>query len=178
MTGRILFGEYLVQKGLLSAPTVLELLIDQIKSQPSVAQIILDHNLLTVPQQLEALRVQSRTGWDYQQACVDLNLWSEDIASTIVQKSHLSRQPLGQLIVSKGLMSFGELTKVLDEFVGMCELDGNTSVSEPKTPPKVTANNVQTSQTASAKAALFEASTAPASAADMDAASYVNSFAD
>ncbi len=155
MAGRILFGEYLVQKGLLNAPTVLGLLIDQIKSQPSVAQVIFDNSLLTEPQQLEALRVQSRTGWDYQQACVDLKFWNEEIASTIVQKSIQSRPALGQLIVSKGLMSFGDLTKILDEFVGQCESDGDAAVATLKAPPTVTATHLSATKASSSKVEIL-----------------------
>ena len=173
MAGRILFGEYLVQKGLLSSPTVLGLLIEQIKSQPSVAQVIFEHNLLTEPQQLETLRVQSRTGWDYQQACVDLKFWNEEIASTIVQKSVLSRPPLGQLIVSKGLMSFGDLTKVLDEFVGMCELDGDTATAKSKAPPSVAANPVEVTQGTSGKVEATQGISAKAAST-----SAANSFSD
>ncbi len=160
MVGRILFGEYLVQKGLLNAPTVLGLLIDQIKSQPSVAQVIFDNSLLTEPQQLEALRVQSRTGWDYQQACVDLKFWNEEMASTIVQKSIQSRPPLGQLIVSKGLMSFGDLTRVLDEFVGQCDSDGDTAVAKPKTPPTVTAIHLDAPKASPSKVDILASSNA------------------
>jgi hypothetical protein len=150
MAERILFGEFLVQKGLLSAQTVLGLLIEQIHSQPSVAEVVYTNKLLNESQQLQVLRVQSRTGWDYQQGCVELKYWSDQLASTVVQKSCEGRPPLGQLIVAKGLMSFGDLTKVLDEFVGMCETDGAGAISSTKAPPGVSSNLIEGSTGASA----------------------------
>lgn len=133
----MLFGEFLVQKGLMSAPVVLGMLIEQIRNQPSVAEIIFTEKLLTEMQQLEVLRVQSRTGWDYQQACVDRGYWSDTIATVVIQKSAQARTPIGQLIVKSGLMPFGELTRALDEFVGSCETDGATANVSLTSPPRV-----------------------------------------
>ena len=137
MAERILFGEFLVQKGHLDAATVLGLLMDQIRSQPAVADIVYQNNLLAETQQLEVLRLQSRTGWDYQQACVELNYWTDALAQEVVEKSAKARIPLGHLIVSRGIIKFGDLTKILDEFVGYCEGDGASATSSPRNPPKV-----------------------------------------
>jgi hypothetical protein len=134
---RILFGEFLVHKGLIKSNAILSLLIDQIRSQPSVAEIVYLNKLLTEPQQLQVLRLQSRTGWDYQQACVELKYWSEKVALVVAEKSAKTRVQLGQLIVSKGLMTPSDLTRALDEFVGLCETDGSSSVQSTRKPPAV-----------------------------------------
>jgi hypothetical protein len=162
MGERILFGEYLIQKGLLDAPTVLGLLVEQIKGQPSVAEIVYSNSLLSETQQLEVLRTQSRTGWDYQQACVDLKLWNDSLATTIMEKSSQGRMPLGQMIVTRGLVGFADLTRVLDEFVGMCESDGAPAVPPAKAPPSVPAvENKSLSRAAPATAAAVGSAPAP-----------------
>lgn len=121
MAARQLFGEFLVQKNLLKANAILGLLIEQLRSQPTVGEIVFQNSLLSEQQQLEIFRTQCLNGWDYQQACVALGYWNEELAKQIFVRSAKSRMPIGQLIVAKGLMSFGDLTKALDEFVGICE---------------------------------------------------------
>lgn len=125
MSDRMLFGEFLVKKGILDAPTVLGLLVEQIKGQPSIAEIIYSNRLLTEEQQLGVLRTQSQTGWDYQQACVHLKIWNDTLAREIMDKSSQGRMPIGQMIVTKGLVGFADLTKVLDEFVGLCSQEND-----------------------------------------------------
>jgi hypothetical protein len=132
---RPLFGEFLVEKGLASPETVLSVLIEQIQGQPSVAQIIHQEKLLSESDQLRVLRTQANTGWDYQQAAVSLSLWTPELASRVVQASSRSKAPLGQIMVSRGIINFTELTKALDDYVGMYE--GVASPATQTPPPSV-----------------------------------------
>lgn len=174
MGEKILFGEFLIQKGLLDAPTVLGLLVEQIKGQPSVAEIVFSNGLLNEAQQLQVLRTQSRTGWDYQQACVDLKFWNDTLASIIMEKSSKGRMPIGQMIVTKGLVGFADLTRILDEFVGMCESDGAPAVPVTKTPPSVPAvENPPGSRAAPATTAALSSVRVPALSSQSDQVSTV-----
>jgi hypothetical protein len=132
---RPLFGEFLVEKGLASPETVLSVLIEQIQGQPSVAQIIHQEKLLSESDQLRVLRTQANTGWDYQQAAVSLSLWTPELALRVVQASSRSKAPLGQIMVSRGIINFTELTKALDDYVGMYE--GVASATTQTPPPSV-----------------------------------------
>ena len=132
---RPLFGEFLVEKGLVSPEAVLSVLIEQIQGQPSVAQIVHQEKLLSESDQLRILRTQANTGWDYQQAAVSLSLWTPELASRVVQASSRSKAPLGQIMVSRGIINFTELTKALDDYVGMYE--GVASPATQTPPPSV-----------------------------------------
>lgn len=141
MTEKILFGEFLVQKNLVKSTDILDLLVEQIRSQPSIAEIVYRHKLLSEDEQLQVLRIQSQTGWDYQQACVELKLWSEPLSQLVLDHSAKSRLPLGQLIVSRGLMTSIDLTRALDDFVALFEESETSNHGEPtktvQEPPKV-----------------------------------------
>jgi hypothetical protein len=132
---RPLFGEFLVETGLASVGDVLSSLIEQVQAQMSVAQLVYQEKLLSEKEQLNILRVQSNTGWDYQQAATSLSLWNANLAAKVLEANAKARIPLGQILVTRGVISFSDLTKSLDDYVGLYE--AVATQKESQTPPNV-----------------------------------------
>lgn len=118
MIAKKLFGEYLVQKGLITKDQLLAALIEQIQRQPSLAQIVFDAKLLTMDQQFDVIRHQGLHACDYQQACQSLGLWNASLSAAVVGQTLASRAPLGQILAEKGLIAVQDLTKALDDYFG------------------------------------------------------------
>ena len=53
-----LFGEFLIEKNVIGNETLAKALVMQIKSLPSIPEVVLESNLLTVDQLLSVLRLQ------------------------------------------------------------------------------------------------------------------------
>ena len=129
-----MFGDFLVEKGLVDQGTVLDLLIEQVKQAPSVAEVVHRHSLLPKEMQLNILRVQTMNGWDYQQASVHLGVWSNEIAARVATETTKSRTPIGQMLVQRSKIKFSDLTKALDEFLEVVSSVEQNQEKVPGTP--------------------------------------------
>lgn len=112
-----LFGEFLLEKGILKENVLLDALIAQIKSQPPVCEVVLQDKLLSPAQILKIMNIQSRERKGFIEACKDQKLWSESLAAQVQSKILLSRKPLGQILVQNGALTLDVMTKALDEFL-------------------------------------------------------------
>lgn len=133
MTAGKLFGDFLVEKGLLTPETLLQVLVDQMRNVPSIAEAVYDGRFLPLDVQLEILRLQTRHKWSYQEASAHLGYWTDDLVSKISEATEKSRTPLGQLVLSKTNMKFTELTKALDEYLSQ-DLSSKSADTKPPLP--------------------------------------------
>lgn len=117
MSAGKLFGDFLVEKGLITSDILLQVLVDQMRNIPSIVEVVFEGALLPKDVQLEILRLQTLHQWSYQQACSHLGFWSDELVANISALTEKSRTPLGQLVLSKTNMKFTELTKALDEYL-------------------------------------------------------------
>jgi hypothetical protein len=112
-----LFGDYLVERKLISNQVLAEVLIEQLKSIPSTAEVVFEYKLLSTDQILAVLRKQTEAKKGFVEAARDLELWSEDIARRVEEVLGVVRIPLGQLLINSGKVSIEQITDALDHFL-------------------------------------------------------------
>lgn len=111
-----LFGEFLVEKGLLSEQQLLESVIEQLSVLPSVPEVLHKHGLLSHADLLKALKYQTKHKVDFVRACRILNVWTAQLESTVQQIVDEQREPIGQIFIKKGLLDSDQLTQALQDF--------------------------------------------------------------
>lgn len=117
MSKKKLFGDYLVGKKLLTEDQLLDILIEQLRDQPSIAEIIHEGTLLPRHQQLDILRIQNQDHCSYQQACEKLGVWTNELQQQVTTASEAKRTPIGQLLVKNTTLKFSDLAKALDDYL-------------------------------------------------------------
>ncbi len=133
---RKLFGNFLVERGIVDAETLLGALIAQLRSAPSFAELVYEHRLLDTATQLKILEMQFNNKIGFHMACTEIGVMNTNLDATLAglaQKKHL---PIGQILLRDGKLTSQQLMEALDLFVAECppQQDG---VAEPR---KVAAN--------------------------------------
>lgn len=111
-----LFGEYLVEKKLISSAQLLEILMDQLAALPTLPELLHQKRLMSDDDLLRALSHQSSSDTDFKGACTALGLWTPSLQASIASHLLEIRIPIGQLLVQKGHLTLATLTKALDEY--------------------------------------------------------------
>ncbi len=112
-----LFGEYLIEKNIVTEEQVLEALIDQMRNLPSLCEIAYDHALMKKADILKSVAVQMKLGLDFKRACQSEKLWNETIEAEVNKVLRTKKRPLGEILLQKNIISAEELTRALDEFL-------------------------------------------------------------
>jgi len=115
-----LFGEYLVEKGLVTAEQLVAALMEQLCSTPLVAEVVFAHKLFSVGDMMRTMAHQHRSGLDFQSAAESLDLWSPAIETAILGHMRAVRKPLGEVLVEMKVLSLDDLTSSLDSYVEAC----------------------------------------------------------
>lgn len=118
------FGEFLVEKNLISVEKLTEALVEQVSQLPPACELAFKKQLLTPDQILTAFKVQSESGVDFIQACKQLNFWTTQIENQINQEISQLRIPLGQILAKKAYIDLPTLTKNLDLFLAQAAKEG------------------------------------------------------
>lgn len=116
-----LFGEYLVEKGVIGPEALAEALVEQVRRTPSVCQVVHDQRLLSIADFLAVMARQSRDRGGFVEACRALGHWNEAMQARIEEAVAAVRIPLGQLLVERGAARFEDLSRALDEFLADVE---------------------------------------------------------
>jgi hypothetical protein len=116
------FGEFLVQQKIISEDQLLMTLVEQVKSTPSLVEIAFENHFFPSSQLLSVLRLQHQENISFIGAAQKLNLWSEELAHKAHEVTSAKRAPLGELLVSRGLLKVEQLSKFLDEFFAKREV--------------------------------------------------------
>lgn len=72
------FGAYLVEKGLINTGDLVSALVEQMKSLPSVCEVVFEKEILDKEKILAVLNTQTEKKTDFRTAAQSLSLWSED----------------------------------------------------------------------------------------------------
>ncbi len=110
------FGQFLVEKKILSKEHLLDCFLEQLSSMPAICQLARDKNILSTDQILQALELQSKNEIGFKEACLNLGLWSNETDTAVKKELSLIRTPLGNILLKRGLISLHDLTRALDEF--------------------------------------------------------------
>jgi len=137
------FGQFLVDSQQITSDQLLHALVHQLKSAPSTAEALFEHDLLAKADQLKILAHQQIHGLDYRSSAQELGLWNVALADQVSSIIQQARRPLGEVLVSLGYLNSDVLTKTLDSYVEA--LSGETkSISSP--PEEKSLLNEQCSQ--------------------------------
>ncbi len=114
----ILFGEFLIKKGLLPKEKVLEALIYQIVTRSSLPELIFENHLLSCEEQLKVLSYQVHSGNTYQMSAEVLGIWNEELAKQVtLMERNRGKPPLGEVLVKLGFFDIREMTQALGSFL-------------------------------------------------------------
>lgn len=180
----MLFGEYLVKTGVITEDQLIECLVEQARSQPSMLEVVHRSNLLSGVDIMRVCTVQAKSGFGFIEACKSTGLWSQDLAQKIEAELAGARKPIGEVIVEKKYAEVQSIVNALDEFFDQEAVDPESAaaVNEPavKTDMEPTADAESTADqelTVDADSASQEATDEAVSAAEVVADSAVTDAA-
>ena len=116
------FGEFLVEKGVITEENLVDALIEQIASTPPLCQVISQKKILPTNKVFEAFRFQQDHQVEFMQACKSIGVWTQEVQVKTSSFLDEIRKPLGHILVSKGLIDLKKLTNMLDEFLSELSL--------------------------------------------------------
>lgn len=112
-----LFGEFLVEKNILSEEQLLELLMQQLRDLPTVGEVVFREKLLSTRDILRTMAHQTRQGIEFRTAARELGLWNDSIEKQVAEFSARKRMYLGQLVVNCGRATLPQMEALLDEYL-------------------------------------------------------------
>ena len=116
------FGNFLVNRGIITTDQLVHALVEQAKSLPPTLQIVFEKGLLTQDQWLAVFETQVVDQTDFTSACRKLNLWTSELDKSIKAEVDKVRIPLGQVLLRAKAIDLKNLTKMLDEFLSRVEM--------------------------------------------------------
>ena len=114
-----LFGEFLVEKGLIQAQDMVAALVEQISKLPTLVEIVYRARLLSSESILVALRLQVRERKDFRSACIGMGVWTPAVEAAVEQELESHRIPVGQILLSQKKLGLKDLATALDEFISL-----------------------------------------------------------
>lgn len=126
------FGQFLVEKGQISADDLVRVLMSRIQSVPSVAEIVYRKQLLTSSELLAVLSLQSEKQLDFLAACSASGLFSDDLRKSVWTELERERVPLVSALVEEQLISLEQMNQMLDEYLRQSSVV--TSLQSPADP--------------------------------------------
>lgn len=111
------FGEFLVNKGVITEENLVDALIEQLANTPPLCQVIHQRKILSSHKIFEAFRFQQDNQVEFMQACKSIGVWTQEVQERVFTSLDEIRKPLGHILVSKGLIDLKKLTNMLDEFL-------------------------------------------------------------
>jgi hypothetical protein len=117
------FGEYLVNKGAISAQDLVLALIDQMKSAPNIAQVALDKEILSADEIMKVFGIQQRQGLSFGQSLLTLGPEYREKLHQLEKLVEETRIPLGQVLLKRSVVDLKVLTMNLDEYLSIVSKD-------------------------------------------------------
>ncbi|MCB0422495.1 MAG: hypothetical protein KDD61_15955 [Bdellovibrionales bacterium] len=122
------FGEYLVEKQLISEEDLLAALVEQSQSIPTYLEAAFKNKLLPAEKILSVLKVQVTEGLEFKSSCRHLNLWSPELEQQLDSVISKERIPLGKILLSQNKLEVKQLIAALDDFLAD-QVDRSTKTS-------------------------------------------------
>ncbi len=111
------FGEFLVEKGVITKENLVDALIHQISTTPPTCQIVFENKILSSANLFDIFRYQQDHQVDFISASKALGLWGQEVQDKVNASLEELRKPLGHILVGRGLIDLKKLTHMLDEFL-------------------------------------------------------------
>jgi hypothetical protein len=113
-----LFGEYLIEKNIVSTEQMVAALIRQTSKMPGMAEIAYNKKLLRPDQIFKILKLQNQSKCGFIEAARDLNIWNDSVSEKFEKALDEVRTPLVQVLVEMEAAKIETVTHALDEFLG------------------------------------------------------------
>lgn len=110
------FCDYMIQNGAITEEVLLNSLLDQMDTTPSLAELIYDQKLIPVRSQLEVFKHSLSEGKTYQDSLAELKYWTKNIEESIRDQARNNPSIYYHLIESSHIESI-DIIKCLDNFV-------------------------------------------------------------
>lgn len=126
-----LFGEFLLEKEIVTKTDLVNALVKQIKLIPSVTEIVLEHKLLPIENIYDVLLIQYQKKISFVEAAKELGCWSKVISDEVERRLSLVRMPLGEILIQNGAATIEVIVHAIDQFLSETKFDEsqNTTTS-------------------------------------------------
>jgi hypothetical protein len=111
------FGEFLVEKGVITKDNLVDALVDQISNTPPLCQIVFENKIISPTKLFDVFRYQQDNQSEFVSACKATGVWTQEVEDKINSYLDELRRPLGHILVNKGVIDLKKLTNMLDEFL-------------------------------------------------------------
>ncbi len=130
-----LFGEYLIEKGLVDAEVLVDALVEQVRTLPTMAEVVRTHKLLPPLEIISVFKVESENGNSFVAAAKSLGLWTAEMETVVNRELKMRRMPLGQILVRRGHLTIEKMATALDDFLGDLPADVRPQNRAPSATP-------------------------------------------
>jgi len=113
-----LFGEYLVEKNIVSTEQMVAALIRQTSKMPGMAEVAYNKKLLRPDQIFKIMKLQNSSNSGFIEAAKELNIWNDSVETKFKKALEETRTPLVQILVDMEAAKLEVITHALDEFLG------------------------------------------------------------
>ncbi len=114
----MLFGEYLLEHGLVSESVLLAALDDQARSRPFTGTLAVDLGYLSVGQVLQVLNEQTITEKKFLATAIHLGFMNRSQADRIIALQRDRQTPIGQVLQQRAALSSKQLSEALKGYFG------------------------------------------------------------
>lgn len=121
------FGEYLVEKKIISQNDLLEALVLQVQNTPTFLEVAFKHSIFQPEQILSILKNQVVEGVEFKVSAQSLGLWTLEAERQIQDALVKERVPLGKILLSQKKLEVKDLIAALDQFLAD-QLDAQSEV--------------------------------------------------
>ena len=122
------FGEYLVEKNILSTDQMIAALITQTNGIPTVAEIVHMTKLINAQDLMSIFKIQHENKSSFVEAAREIGVWNDQVQSEIDRHIQTVRVPIAQIIDDLKFAKIETIAKAFDEFLG--EVQSNSTKKE------------------------------------------------
>jgi hypothetical protein len=138
------FGEYLVEKQIVSAESLVQAVLQQCQSQPLVARIAFEKNFFTADEMIRIFSYQQEHQLDFLAAGHAAGLMSAEKRQTLDTELQSHHLPLAGILLKNGSIGVKELVHALDEFLSTAKTAVSPLVASAKVNPPPSSTNLPT----------------------------------
>jgi HPt (histidine-containing phosphotransfer) domain-containing protein len=113
-----LFGEYLIERNIVSTEQMVAALIRQTSKLPGMAEIAYNKKLLRPDQLFKIMKIQNEQHSGFIEAAKELNIWNEQLSKQFETIADELRTPLIQILIEMEAAKLESITHALDDFLG------------------------------------------------------------
>lgn len=134
MTEKKLFGEFLVEKGVVSQGDLLDALLEQQRAMTPLPEFAYKQGGVSADSMLAAFRSQQMAGKDFMSALRECAGLSQEKLDSMLDAYSSSRKPIGELLVKRGV-PLEKIIQAFDEFLNDHTHASSPAATEPSPAP-------------------------------------------